>query len=125
MDHSPVVERQILHDHPQATQPTIQLREDGRLSLTTNTHNYSLMLDSLVVAQDEIHPRVIVADNAGPQGASSSMQGIIYRLLAALQAEGYGNNMTIGGKSTNVRPCVPRRTLSRDESIVLESQIFS
>ena len=27
--------------------------------------------------------------------------------------------------STNVCPCVPRRTLSRDESIVLESQIFS
>ncbi|KAF4609815.1 hypothetical protein G7Y89_g15808 [Cudoniella acicularis] len=27
--------------------------------------------------------------------------------------------------NTNVHPCVPRRTLSRDESIVLESQIFS
>jgi hypothetical protein len=28
-------------------------------------------------------------------------------------------------RASNVCPCVPRRTLSRDESIVLESQIFS
>jgi hypothetical protein len=77
---SSVVERQILHNHPQATQLTIQLGEDGRLSLTANTHNDTMKLGSLVVAQDETHPPAIVADNAGPQGASSSMQDVACRM---------------------------------------------
>jgi hypothetical protein len=35
-----------------------------------------------------------------------------------------GMSVLFSSKS-NVCPCVPRRTLSRDEFIVLESQVFS
>jgi hypothetical protein len=58
-------DRQLLHDHPLATQLTIQLGDDGRLSLTACGHNDALMLDSLV-ARDENHPPAILADNAIP-----------------------------------------------------------
>ncbi|KAL5330676.1 hypothetical protein ACEPPN_000195 [Leptodophora sp. 'Broadleaf-Isolate-01'] len=58
------------------------------------------MLDPLV-ARDENHPPVILSDNAGPQGAPSSMQDVAHRLLAALQAEGYGN-ATVAGDNANV-----------------------
>jgi hypothetical protein len=51
---------------------------------------------------------------------SASFDGLVYLTLS----EGlYCAYLDIG--KPNVRPCVPRRTLSRDESIVLESQIFS
>lgn len=50
-----------------------------------------LMLDSL--ARDENIPPVILANKADPQEASSSMQDVARRLVAAIRAEGYG---TIG-----------------------------
>ena len=109
-DRSFVEEGQIPRYHSQATQLTIQLGEDGRLSLTAHSHNDTLILDSLV-ARDENIPPATLADNTGPQGASSSMQDAAYRLLAALQAEGYGHNVTIAGNNAEVR--VIRNELSR------------
>jgi hypothetical protein len=47
-------------------------------------------------------PPAILADNASPQRASSSMQDLAHRLLAALQAEGYGNNVIIAGNNIDV-----------------------
>ena len=100
-DRSSFADRQLLHDHPLAAQLTIQLGGNGRLSLTTRGHNDALMLNSLV-ARDENHSPAILVDNAVPQEASSSMQDIARRLLAALQAEGYGNNVTIASSNADV-----------------------
>lgn len=82
-DRLSVVGRQILHDRPQETQLTIQLGDDVRLSLTTHGHNDALILDSLDARNENI-PRAVLADNAEPQGASSSMQDVARRVLAAL-----------------------------------------
>ena len=90
--HSLVGEGQIQHLHPQATQLTIQLEEDGLLSLTPNSHN-DVLMGPLAA---------ILADYSNPQGASSSMQDVARRLLIALQAEGYGNNVAFAGNSTDV-----------------------
>lgn len=103
-----VEEGQIQHDHPQATQLTIQL-EDGRLSLTANSYNNALM-GPLAATRDENFSVAILADYAGPRGASS-MQDVARRLLAALQAEGYGNNVTVAGNSTDLG--VVREKISR------------
>lgn len=101
-DRSSYADKQLLHDHPLATQLTIQLGDNGRLSLIARGHNDALMLNSLVT-RDENHSPAILADNAVPQGAaSSSMQDVARRLLAALQAEGYGNNVTIAGSNADV-----------------------
>jgi len=109
-DRSLVEEGQMQHDHPQATQLTIQLEEDSRLSLTANGHNSALM-GPLAATQDENFSVAILADHARPQGASSSMQDIARRLLTALRAEGYGNNVAVAGNSTDVG--VVRENLSR------------
>jgi len=100
-DRSLVEEGQMQHDHPQATQLTIQLKEDGRLSLTANSHNNALM-GPLAATQDENFSVAILADHAGPQGVLSSMQDIARRLLTALRAEGYGNNVAVAGNSIDV-----------------------
>jgi hypothetical protein len=55
------------------------------------------------VPHDEGVPQTILANSIGPQGESSSMQAVARRLLAALQAEGYGNKAQVAGQSTNVR----------------------
>ena len=70
-------EGSVQHDHPQATQLTIQL-EDGRLSLTANSHNNALM-GPLAATRDENFSVAILADHAGPRGASS-MQDVARRL---------------------------------------------
>ena len=56
----------------------------------------------MVAAQNENFPLAVCADNAGSQGASLSMQEVARRLLAALQGEGYGNNVAVAGNSANV-----------------------
>ncbi|MCJ1245702.1 hypothetical protein MMC30_002906 [Trapelia coarctata] len=108
-DRSSVEEGQMQHEHHQPPQLTIQPGEDGRLLLTSHSHKDALMLDSLVSRNKCIAP-AILADNAGPQGASS-MQDVARRLLAALQAEGYGKNVAVSGNSTDVG--VVREKLSR------------
>jgi serine/threonine protein kinase len=100
-DRSSVEKRQILDDCPEAIQLTIQLGEEGRLSLTCHSLDDGLTLDSLV-AHDESIPPAILADSVGSQGESYSMQDVARRLLVALQAEGYGKNVTVAGNSTNV-----------------------
>lgn len=104
-----VEEGQIQHDHPQATQLSIEL-EDGRFSLSTNSHNNALM-GPLAATRGENFSTAILADHVGPQGASSSMQDVARRLLTALQAEGYDNNVAVAGNSTSVG--VVRENLSR------------
>ena len=104
-----VEEGQTQHDHPQATQLTIQL-EDGRLSLTANSHNNTPM-GPLAVTRDGPFSIAILADHASPRGASSLMQDVARRLLAALQAEGYGDNVAVAGNSTDLG--VVSETLSR------------
>ena len=99
--HSLIGEGQIQHLHPQATQLTIQLEEDGLLSLTANSHN-DVLMGPLAA---------ILADHSGPQEASSSMEDVARRLLIALQAEGYGNNVAVAGNSTDVG--VVREIISR------------
>lgn len=94
-------DRRLLHDHPQTTQLTIQFGDDGRLSLTARGYNDALMLD-FPVAQDKKHPPAILADNAIPYGASFLMQDVACRLLAALQVEGYGNDVTIEGHNADI-----------------------
>jgi len=93
-----------------ATQLTIRLGEGGRMSFTTHDHNGSQILESLIIKDENILPSVL-ADNTGPQGASPSMQVLARRLLEALHAEGYGNNVTVAGKSTDM--IVVRDELSR------------
>lgn len=105
-----VKEGQIQHDHRQATQLTIQLEEDGRLSLTANSHNNALM-GPLAATPDENFSVAILADHAGPRGGSSSVQDVARRLLTALQAEGYGNNVAVAGNSTDMG--ILREKLSR------------
>ena len=95
-----VEEGQIQHDHPQATQPNIQF-EDGRLSLTANSHDNALM-GPLAATREKSFSVAISADHASPRGASSSMQDVVRRLLTALQAEGYGKNVAAAGNSTDV-----------------------
>ena len=73
-------------------------------------HKGSQILGSLIIKHKNILPAVS-ADNAGPQRASPSMQVLARRLLEALHTEGYGNNVTVAGKSTNV--IVVRDELSR------------
>ena len=99
--HPLVQDRQLLHDHPPATQLNTQLRGDGRLSLTTHGHNEALILDPLI-ARDESIPLAVLANNADLQGAPSSIQDVARRLLAALQAEGYCNNVTIAGNNADL-----------------------
>jgi hypothetical protein len=113
-DHCLAEEGQIPHDYLQPTQLPIQLGEDSRFSLTARAHNNALILDSLVARDENISP-AILADNAGPQRASSSMQDVARRLLAALQAEGYGNNVTIKGNNADlgvIRNELPRFSIS-------------
>ena len=43
----------------------------------------------------------ILTNHAGPRRASSSIQDVARRLLTALQAEGYGINVAVGGNSTD------------------------
>ncbi|KAL9018173.1 MAG: hypothetical protein Q9185_004495 [Variospora sp. 1 TL-2023] len=106
-DRSLVEEGQMSHDDPQAS---IQLGEHGRLSLTAQGRYDAPMLDVLD-AQDETCPPAIVTDNVDPQRASSLMQDVASRLLTALVAEGYGNNVTVAGNCTDV--AIVRRELSR------------
>jgi len=80
------------------------------LSLTIHCHNDTIVFDSLAF-RDQNSPPAILADNAGPQGSSSSMQGLVRRLLAALHAEGYGNNVKIADNNT-VMEAFPERTFS-------------
>lgn len=91
---SSIVERQTLQGHPRATQLSIHLEDDCRLSFKSHSHNDVLVLDSLVARNENIL-LVIVADNA-------DLQDVTRRLLAAFQEESYGNNMTISGKTADV-----------------------
>lgn len=105
-----VEESQIQHGQPQATQLPIQLDEDGRLPLTANSH-HNTPIAPLAATREENFSVAILADHAGPRGESSSMQDVARRLLAALQAEGYGKNVTVAGNTTDVG--VVREELSR------------
>jgi len=73
-DHSLVKAGQMTHDY-QATQLSIQLEEDSRLSLTTNGHIDALMLDSLIDRDESITP-AILADIVNLQESSPSIQYI-------------------------------------------------
>lgn len=84
------------HDPFQATKLTIQLSEDGRVSLTAHGHSDAPMRDSLN-AEDETPLPAIVDDSAVFQGVPSSMHDMASRLLTALQAEGYGDHVTVTG----------------------------
>ena len=97
-DRTSVKDIQMPNNHTTA-QLTIQPDENGRLSLTARSHNVALALDS-IVDQDESNTLAIFTNKSGPQ--ASSMQDVARRLLAALQAEGYGNDVTIAGNSTDV-----------------------
>ena len=81
----------------QATQLTIQLGKRDRMSPASHCHYGTQMLESLIVI-----PSVILPDDAIPRGATPSMQDVARKLLEALQAEGYGSNVTVAGKSTDV-----------------------
>ena len=108
--HSLVEEGQIQHVHPQAAHLNIQLEEDGRLSLAAKSHN-DVLMGPLAATRDGNLSGVFLADHAGPRGASSLMQDVARRLLIALQAEGYGNNVAVAGNSTDVG--VVHKELSR------------
>ena len=71
------------------------------MSLTTHCDNGTQMLKSLVI-KDENIPLAVLTDNTSPQGASPLMQVLARRLLKALQAEGYGKNVTVAGKNTDM-----------------------
>ena len=118
VDMERVEEGQIQPGHSQATQLTIQL-EDGRLSLTANSHN-NVLISPLAAARDEHFSVAVLADHAGPRGASSSMQDVTRRLLTALQAEGYGDNVAVAGNSTGVG--VVREEISRLSILSLQAR---
>ena len=61
----------------------------------------------------------ILTDHAGPRRKSSSIQDVARRLLTALQAEGYGNNVAVAGNSTDegvVRERLSRLSTSKSAS---------
>jgi len=69
---------------------------------TTHCHSGLLILESLII-KDEIIFSAVLVNNVKPQEASPSMQVLTCRLLKALHAEGYNNNVTVANKSTDVR----------------------
>ena len=81
----------------QATQLTIQLGERDRMSLASHLHHGTQRLEP-----QSMIPSVILPGDAIPPEATPSMQDIARKLLKALQAEGYGSNVTVAGQSTNV-----------------------
>ena len=81
----------------QATQLTIQLGEKDWMSVASHCHYDTQMLESLIII-----PPVILPDDAISRGATPSMQDVARKLLEALQAEGYGSNVTVAGKHTDV-----------------------
>ena len=62
----------------------------------------------------------ILTDHAGPRRESSSIQDVARSLLTALQAEGYGNNVAVGGNSTDKG--VVRERLSRLSTSSLQAR---
>jgi len=60
------------------------------------------ILESLII-KDEIISSAVLVNNVSSQKASPSMQVLACRLLKALYAEGYNNNVTVTDKSTDVR----------------------
>ena len=68
--------------------------------IAPDCHNNALM-GPLAATRDENFSVAILTDHAGPRGASSSMQDVARRLLAALQAEGYSTNIAVAGNSTD------------------------
>ena len=100
----------IKTEDSQATQLTIQIGEQDRMSLASYLHHGTQMLESHFII-----PSVTLPDDAIPPGATPSMQDVARKLLETLQAEGYGSNVTVAGKSTNVGiVCdkLSRRTIS-------------
>lgn len=86
----------------QATQLIIWLEKGDWMLFTTHCHSGLLILESLII-KDEIIFSAVLVNNVKPQEASPSMQVLTCRLLKALHAEGYNNNVTVANKSTDVR----------------------
>ena len=87
----------IEKDH-EVSQPLLRFGKGNRMSLTPYCHN-SVQIPEPQVTGD-LH---IMANSTGLQGESPSLQAVTRRLLEALQAEGYGNAVTVAGKITSMK----------------------
>ncbi len=86
----------------QATQLIIWLEKGNWKLFITHCHSALQILESLII-KDEIISSAVLVNNVSSQKASPSMQVLACRLLKALYAEGYNNNVTVTDKSTDVR----------------------
>lgn len=89
------IQKSILWLKKAKSQLNIQLEEHVRLSFTPKSYN-DVLMGPLAATRDE---NPTLGDNAGPRGASSSMQDVARRLLVALRAEGCANNVAVAGKA--------------------------
>jgi hypothetical protein len=96
------------------------------VTLIHNTGAGSLGAPRAVHYRDKLTNYVIGAESAAEAETESAIrQDILVREGEVEEGSLFVDEMPIEMPIANVCPCVQRRTLSRDESIVLESQIFS
>ena len=103
--------------------------EGHRMSLTAYRHD-NVEIPGLLITRE----LPIQVGSTGPQAESPSLQAVARKLLEALQAEGYGNAVTVGGELTGMKAVsdkLPKLNISKiqlrqetDDSILLEVEPY-